>query len=162
MEPKLLSNETLIKSIEVGARTFIFTDKRLIVQTTNGQDSRYSSFDNISRPVVTTEVLTDPTGPKFKLFSVAIWVVFLVFYGFYVDDTYDGMASVTIAFFISAPFAFLLGFVLTQILKKKPKEVLLFQLLMKDGTMLVNEYYDIETKASLTEVEYLIVEHTLN
>lgn len=162
MEPKLLSNETLIKRIEVGARVFIFTDKRLIVQAADGQDSRNSGFDNISRPVLTPQVFNDPIGPKFKLFSIAIWILFLIGYAIYVDDTSEGVANWIIAFFISALPAFLLGFILALVLKKKPNEVLLFQLLMKDGSMLVNEYYDTQTKTSLAEIEHLILERTLN
>lgn len=162
MEPKLITNETLIKKIEAGPREFIFTDKRLIIQNTGGQDSRYSSYDNISRPVITTQEFTDPIGPKIKVFTPLIWIAFLIGDAVFSEDTNKAVANWLIMFVVSAPFAWLLGLVLALVLKKKSKEVLLFQLLMKDGTMLINEYYEIQVKNSLTEIEYSIVEHTLN
>lgn len=165
MEPKLLSNETFIKKIEAGPRDFIFTDKRLIVQNTDGQDSRYTGFDSISRPVLTPQTLSDPFVPEaMRLFGLSYFTLVVLFCLYYLVTRgfMEMISAMFVGIFYFLPVGLVIGVVIALLTRKKAKEVVLFQLLMKDGTMLINEYYEPVTKNVLTEIEYSIVERTLN
>lgn len=168
MQPKLLTNETVIQKVEAGLRLFIFTNKRLIVQNVNDSESQYTTYDMISRPLLTAQVLTDEIGPKLKPLTILIALI-LVVVGTIWAAVSGGMdavlASMFLLWLVGVPALALASVILAVIvalaLKQKPKPVMLLQILMKDGTMFVNEYFESELTPQLRHLEHLLIESSL-
>lgn len=167
MQPKLLTNETIVQQVEVGLRLFVFTNKRLIVQNTNDSESRYTTYDMISRPSLTSQVLTDEIMPKIQPLVTLISLVYIVgacIWAFLQKGPGAFGGSLLYVLFITPAVAIgvvILAFIIAWALKKKPRHVMLFQILMKDGTLFVNEYFETELTSKLNHVEHLLIESSL-
>ena len=169
MQTDLLTDEIVHQQILAGPKWFVFTNKRLIIRGADGPYFSYIGYDMISRPVLTMETLSEDQWLSIKRYSFFSGLALFVLGSIYgvVTGGIDGLLAGTIILYLFGVPVLLVvslisGFILSKMMLPKPRQVALFQVLLRDGSALVNEWYELDSLSALRQVEFLIVDRTLS